>query len=37
MFLTAGYRAMSWDYDDGGFKWDMTLYGPWIGFTIKWF
>jgi hypothetical protein len=37
MFLTVGYVATSWDYDDGGFKWDMTLYGPWIGFTIKWF
>ena len=30
-----GYRALSQDYEDGDFAWDMTAYGPLIGFQIS--
>ncbi len=29
--LSAGYRALSQDYDDGDFEYDVTTYGPIIG------
>jgi hypothetical protein len=33
-----GYRALSWDYTDGGgddkFEWDVTLHGPILGIQI---
>lgn len=29
--LAAGYRALSWDYEDGGFKWDVIQHGPLVG------
>lgn len=35
--LNVGYRAVSWDYDQDDFKWDMTFHGPWIGITHRWF
>jgi hypothetical protein len=31
--LNVGYRALSWDYEDGGFEWDLALHGPWLGLT----
>jgi hypothetical protein len=33
--LDVGYRVLSWDYDLSGFKWDMTLQGPWIGLSFN--
>ena len=24
-FAAAGYRALYWDYQDGGFEWDVTI------------
>jgi len=35
--LTAklGYRYLSWDYEDGGNKWDMAISGPYIGLGIR--
>jgi hypothetical protein len=30
-----GYRALSQDYTDGRFRWDMTLYGPVLGVTLR--
>ena len=35
--LDVGYRAVSWDYDNEDFKWDVTFHGPWIGLTVKLF
>jgi hypothetical protein len=35
--LNVGYRAVSWDYDEDDFKWDVTFHGPWIGLTVRWF
>ena len=35
--LNVGYRAVSWDYDQDDFKWDVTFQGPWIGITHRWF
>jgi hypothetical protein len=32
--LNLGYRALAWDYEDGGFEWDVCLHGPWLGLTI---
>ena len=33
-----GYRALSWDYEDGSglnkFEWDVTLHGPILGLVI---
>ena len=31
----AGFRAMGADYSKGTFKWDLTQYGPVLGFTLK--
>ncbi|MGK7868865.1 hypothetical protein [Falsiroseomonas sp. E2-1-a20] len=31
----AGYRALSQDYSDGGFRWDMTIHGPVLGVTLR--
>ncbi|MBI1370980.1 MAG: hypothetical protein GC162_20290 [Planctomycetes bacterium] len=36
MTLYGGYRAIGWDFTDGGFKWDVILHGPTLGATI-WF
>jgi hypothetical protein len=30
-----GYRALSQDYSDGGFNWDMTIHGPILGVTVR--
>ena len=34
-----GYRALSWDYEDGSglnkFEWDVTLHGPILGLVIS--
>jgi hypothetical protein len=30
----AGYRALSTDYSDGDFKYDMVLYGPFIALAF---
>jgi hypothetical protein len=30
-----GYRMLDWDYEDGGFKWDMKAYGPYAGLGIR--
>jgi len=30
-----GYRALDWDYKDGGFKWDMTMDGLYAGIGIR--
>lgn len=33
-WLNVGYQAVAWDYEaSGGFDLDLTLSGPWIGFT----
>jgi hypothetical protein len=34
-FAAAGYRALYWDYKDGGFEWDVTMSGPMIGAGIR--
>jgi hypothetical protein len=38
--FTAGYRALYQDYEEGSgrdlFKYDATMHGPVIGFSIKW-
>lgn len=31
-----GYRAISYDYDEDGFIWDVTLHGPTLGLTLRW-
>jgi hypothetical protein len=31
--LNVGYRAVGCDYENGGFKWDVTMHGPWIGLS----
>jgi hypothetical protein len=33
--LSLGFRAMSADYRDGDFIWDITQYGPLMGATFK--
>lgn len=30
-----GYRHLYWDYEDGGFVWDMTAKGPYLGLGIR--
>ena len=30
-FAAAGYRALYWDYKNGGFAWDVTMSGPMLG------
>lgn len=35
VFAGAGYRALYWDYQDGGFEWDVTMQGPVIGGGIR--
>jgi hypothetical protein len=30
-----GYRALSQDYTDGTFRWDMLIHGPLIGLTLR--
>lgn len=32
--LNVGYRAVSWDYDDDDFVWDVTFHGPWVGLSF---
>lgn len=32
--LRAGYRLLSLDYEDGGFEWDVTYSGPFLGLTL---
>ena len=34
-FLRAGYRMLHLDYEDGGFKGDVTYKGPFLGMTIR--
>lgn len=31
----AGYRQIYWDYEDGGFTWDMTASGAYLGLGIR--
>ena len=33
--LTAGYRALSQDYESGDFKWDVTTQGPIVGVVMR--
>ncbi len=33
--LAAGYRALSQDYEDGRFKWDVTTQGPILGVVLR--
>jgi hypothetical protein len=35
MQIGGGYRALSWDYDDNGFKWDVTMHGPVLGISFR--
>jgi hypothetical protein len=30
-----GYRALSQDYDHGGFEWDVTMHGPLLGAALR--
>jgi len=30
-----GYRALSQDYEDGDFEWDVTAHGPLLGFGLR--
>jgi hypothetical protein len=30
-----GYRALSQDYDDGDFEWDVTMHGPVLGVAVR--
>jgi hypothetical protein len=30
-----GYRALSQDYDDGDFEWDVTMHGPVLGAAVR--
>ena len=34
-FAAAGYRALYWDYKDGGFEWDVTMSGPMLGAGMR--
>jgi hypothetical protein len=34
-FAAAGYRALYWDYQDGGFDWDVTMSGPMLGAGVR--
>lgn len=34
-FAAAGYRALSWDYEDGGFEWDVVMHGPMLGAGVR--
>lgn len=34
-FAGAGYRALSWDYQDGDFAWDVTMSGPMLGAGVR--
>jgi hypothetical protein len=34
-FFRAGWRMLSIDYEDGGFKWDVTYSGPILGLTMR--
>lgn len=33
--LAAGYRALSQDYEDGRFEWDVTTQGPILGVVLR--
>jgi hypothetical protein len=33
--ISGGYRALSWDYDDNDFKWDVTMHGPVLGISFR--
>jgi hypothetical protein len=35
VYAGAGYRALYWDYQDGGFEWDVTMSGPMVGGGIR--
>jgi hypothetical protein len=34
-FAAGGYRALSWDYQDGGFEWDVIMHGPMLGAGVR--
>lgn len=34
-FAAAGYRALYWDYKEGGFEWDVTMSGPMLGAGVR--
>jgi hypothetical protein len=31
----AGYRYLSWDYEDNGIVWGMVASGPYLGLGIR--
>ena len=33
--LRVGYRALYQDYENGGFRWDVTQYGPVVGVSMQ--
>ena len=33
--LVAGYRALSQDYENGNFEWDVTMHGPVLGVAMR--
>jgi hypothetical protein len=35
--LGVGYQALSWDYEDNAFGWDVTQQGPIVGGTIRFY
>jgi hypothetical protein len=35
MQFGAGYRALSWNYDDDDFDWDVTMHGPVLGVSFQ--
>jgi hypothetical protein len=35
VFAGSGYRALYWDYQDGGFEWDVTTSGPMLGGGVR--
>jgi hypothetical protein len=35
LLLGVGYRALHWDYEDGGFAWDVTMHGPMLGGGVR--
>jgi hypothetical protein len=35
LILTAGYRALSQDYENGNFTWDVTTQGPILGVAMR--
>jgi hypothetical protein len=34
-YARAGYRMLGLDYEEGGFEWDVTYKGPFVGLTFR--